>query len=138
MLKKYILLILLFANIAPLTINYASAESNTTTVTVTEDIPWAWCTLVSWTADNPETRKYTCTIQPWLWSVLSMARWLIKYVAFLAILVIVLLLWVAWFRLSIDWKKDEAKKLFTRTIQWIIILFLMWFILNTIAPWIYK
>jgi hypothetical protein len=37
-----------------------------------------------------------------------------------------------------QWAKEEAKKTIWKILTWLILLFLVWFILNTIAPWVYK
>jgi len=111
---------------------------DTTTVTVTEKIPWLTCKE----ADNfnaaVDKRKYKCTIEWTFGTVMLMLKGLIKYVAFLAILVAVLLLVVSGVKMSIEWKKEDSKKMFSRVIVSLLVLFSMWLILNTIAPWVYK
>jgi hypothetical protein len=67
-----------------------------------------------------------------------MLRWLIKYVAFLAILISVLLLVISGIKMSIEGKKEDSKKMFSRVIVSLLVLFSMGLILNTIAPWVYK
>lgn len=108
----------------------------TSKVVVTEKIPWMDC---KWVDNQPiESRKYTCTVEWWFGSVMKMLAGFIKYITFLAALGWVLMLVVSWMRLSIEWKKDEAKKMVKNVIIALLVIFLMWFILNTVAPWVYK
>lgn len=112
-----------------------SADSKTKVV-VTEKIPWMDCT---WEDNQPiENRSYECTVEWWFGSVMKMLAGFIKYITFLAALGWVLMLVVSWMRLSIEWKKDEAKKMVKNVIIALLVIFLMWFILNTVAPWVYK
>lgn len=117
-----------------------------TTVVVTENIPWAKCVPYKdkdWNnLDKITNRKFTCTVEPWFWSVMQMFAGLVKYATFLAALVGVLMIAVAWIRLSISWieswEKTKAKEMITKVIYSLILLFLIWFILNSVAPWIYN
>jgi len=111
-----------------------------TTVVVTEKIPWAEC---SWDENQPiESRKFTCKVQPGFGSVMQLFAGLVKYATFLAALVGVLMIAVAWVRLSISGiesgEKAKAKEMITKVIFSLILLFLIWFILNSVAPWIYN
>ncbi|MDD2566077.1 MAG: hypothetical protein PHZ26_05115 [Candidatus Gracilibacteria bacterium] len=134
--KKLVILFVSFVLLIQGSFVFA-AESTTggTKVVVTEKIPGMTCSG----ADNQplETRKYECTIKPGFGSVMDLLSWLIKYITLIAILVSVLMLVVSGIRMSIEGKKDDAKKLFTRVIISLIVLFMMGFILNTIAPWIF-
>lgn len=139
--KRLVLLLISFILFIQVGFVFAATESTVswvwdwTKVVVTEKIPWMTC---EWADNQPlETRKFTCTIKSWFGSVMDLLSWLIKYVTLIAILVSVLMLVVSGIRMSIEWKKDDAKKLFTRVIQALIVLFMMWFILNTIAPWVF-
>ncbi|EKD66166.1 MAG: hypothetical protein ACD_49C00060G0008 [uncultured bacterium (gcode 4)] len=116
-----------------------------TTVVVTENIPWAECVPYKgkdWEALTDITnRKFKCIVEPGFWSVMQMFAGLVKYATFLAALVGVLMIAVAWVRLSISGiesgEKAKAKEMITKVIFSLILLFLIWFILNSVAPWIY-
>lgn len=114
-----------------------SADSKTTVV-VTEQIPWMDCELDKNSWSWPESRRYECTVEWWFGSVMKMLAGFIKYMTFLAALGWVLMLVISWMRLSIEWKKDEAKTMVKNVIIALLVIFLMWFILNTVAPWVYK
>lgn len=124
------------------------------TVFVTELIPWADCVCVSMTPwNNPSgsatycgditTRKYQCTLHPWLSSFQSMLAGIIRYLIY-----IVLLLWVlALASLGVAWgwaggddvkMKTNLKKWWVNILAWLIILFLFQYILRFIAPWVYQ
>lgn len=111
-----------------------------TTVTVTEKIPGMKCDG----ADNQPitTRKYVCTIQPGFWSIMLILKGLIKYATFITALIGVLMLVVSGIQYSIagadKWAADAAKKRIEKVIAGIILLFLIGFILNSIAPWVYR
>lgn len=111
-----------------------------TTVVVSEKIPWADCT---WDDNQPiESRKFKCTVKPWFGSVMQMFAGLVKYTTFLAALVGVLMIAVAGIRLSISGiesgEKAKAKEMIEKVIFSLILLFLIWFILNSVAPWVYN
>ena len=103
-------------------------------IIVMEKVPWAGCT---WEDPWP----YTCTVKKWFWSVVIMLWQMIKYFTFIAWLVWVLYLVINWIMYSMwwmdPWMKDKAKEWIKKTLIWLIILLLSWFILNIIAPWIY-
>lgn len=90
-----------------------------------------------------KTRKYVCTVQPWLGSFQSMFRDIIKY-----FVNIVLILWVlAIVGLGIAWSfswgddakaKSTLKKWGINILVGLIILFMFQYILRFLAPWIYK
>ncbi len=109
------------------------ATNSKITITVTEPIPWLDC---SWWW-NWYKKTYKCTVDKSFWSVLKMLEWIVKYITFIIILIAILMLIISWIRISIEWNKDDAKKQFKRVIWWIVLLFLVWFILNSIAPWFY-
>lgn len=113
----------------------------TTTVKVTEKIPWMTCTPVKIEGksnDDINTRTYECTVKSGFQSFMDILQWLVKYFLFIAVLVVVLMLALSWIKMSIAGKNEAAKKQFTHLIEAILLIFLMWFILNSIAPWVYK
>ena len=139
--KKILLLISIFI----ITI-FSFNSTYAVEVTVTEKIPWVWC------SDNPiktpcwETWQpicqYKCTLKPWMWWVYDTMSWIIKYFTLLAAMGWVLFIVINWIQLSM-WGmdssvKESAKKRITQTIFGLIILLLSWVILNAIAPWVYK
>lgn len=103
-------------------------------VTVTEEIPWAWCV--------PDWKRYICTVEKWFESVSRMMWDIIKYFTYLATLAWVLFIVINGILYSMWWMdqslKDESKKRIIWTLMWLALLFLSWVILNMIAPWIYK
>lgn len=113
-----------------------AAEDWTTIVTTTEKVPWLECSSKWWS--DVETRKYECTVKPWFQSFMDVLKWLIKYFLFIAILAVVFMLALSWVRMSIAGKNEVAKKQFMHLIEAILVIFLMGFILNSIAPWIYN
>lgn len=148
--KKLILFILMIiVNFSLFNFSYAADDPTSscgstivTKVVVTENVPWAWCepdtSVESGSLNDPAKRRYICEVDSWFGSVLNMLRWIIKYVSFLAILWAILMLVASWIRMSVEWQKADAKKMFINVIKALLVLFLMWFILNTVAPWIYK
>lgn len=116
------------------------AEGESTTVVVTEAIPWMNCTLDTTKWTTVDKRRYKCTVESWFSSITNMFAWFIKYATFLSVLIAVLLLVISWINMSISWW-DEAKKakdMFSRVLKALILLFLTWLILSTIAPWVYR
>jgi len=113
----------------------AADDSRTTTVITTEKVPWIDCTTEK--AWDVETRRYKCTVKPWFESFMDVLKWLVKYFLFIAVLVVVFMLALSWVRMSIAGKNEAAKKQFMHLIEAILVIFLMGFILNTIAPWVY-
>ena len=115
------------------------------TVIVTEKIPWANCveeTLEENTDYPVKTWKYKCTIKPWFGSIMIMLWDIIKYFTYIAGLGWVLFIVINGMMYSMwgmdQGMKDESKKRISKTLIWLILLFLSWSILNMIAPWIYK
>ncbi|EKE27028.1 MAG: hypothetical protein ACD_4C00084G0001 [uncultured bacterium (gcode 4)] len=136
--KKQLLLFLTIISV--LTPFYSYAD---TVVRVTEKIPWADCgENISNNGDGPESRIYECRIKPWFQSVMLLVWWFVKYATFIVALIWVLMLVASGIHLSLSWfdsgAKAKAKEHFTKIIYGLILLFLIWFILNTVAPWIYK
>lgn len=112
-----------------------------TTVIVTEEIPGMGCDPIG-NGTGPEWKKYKCTIQPGFGSVMLILKGLIKYATFITALIGVLMLVVSWVQYSISGASGEAKKHATERIEkvlmGIVLLFLIGFILNSVAPWIYR
>ena len=125
----------IFTNI----VNAEWEESLPIVVEVTEEIPWANCTKISW---EGESYKYQCEIQKWTQWVIDMLWSIIKYFSYIVSLVWVLFLVYNWILYSMWWAdqslKDDAKNKIVWTLIWLIVLFLSWAILVLIAPWIYK
>lgn len=138
--KKLFLVFIIFFNIFIFSESVFAESWDTTsetTVVVSEKLPWMKdCTELVWWW--PEVRKYECKVKWWFASVMEMLKWFIKYAVLIWIMFSVLMLVISWIRMSIDWKKDEAKKLFTRVVVALVVLFMMWFILATVAPWVYE
>lgn len=111
-----------------------SYTTNAVSVTVTEKIPWLWCTEV-W-------NQYKCDVWQWMDWVYKTMWGIIKYATLLAAMWWVLFIVINWIHLSMwwidSWAKESAKKRITKTIFWLIILLLSWVILHIIAPWVYK
>jgi len=114
-------------------------------VIVTESIPGADCWKPTIKPDKKWkeiSRTYKCTVKKWFSSVVSMMWAMIKYFTFLAWLGWVLYLVINGIMYSMwgmdQWIKDESKKRISKTLVWLVLLFLSGVILNIIAPWIYK
>ncbi|MDD5377286.1 MAG: hypothetical protein PHH16_04175 [Candidatus Gracilibacteria bacterium] len=115
-----------------------------TTVTVTEKIPGMDCDAIPPKAGEkvgPESNKYKCTIQPGFGSVMLILKGLIKYATFITALIGVLMLVVSGVQYSIagadKGAADAAKKRIEKVLAGIVLLFLIGFILNSVAPWVY-
>lgn len=126
-------------------------------VTVTEQIPgltceedeeymvkcW-WSKSGNWQYNStrwPECRRYICEIQPWFDSVMLMLSGFIKYATFIVALLGVLMLVYSGIEMSMagaGGKKDDAKKRIEKVIMGLVLLFMIGFILNSVAPWIYQ
>lgn len=138
--KKFKVYIIIFSCCTLSSVNFFNIVhwASGSTVTVTEKIPWANCSVNKGTADTPDYRKYDCDVPDWFGWVMLMLKWFIKYAVFLAILWSILMLVISWIRMSVEWNKDWAKKQFGNVIKALLVIFLLWFILNTVAPWVYK
>lgn len=106
-------------------------------VTVTTDVPWVSC----WPQDQ-ETWEVECLVQPGFWSVQSVIGAMIRYFSYLALLWAVLFIIINGITYSMaglnDGLKATAKDRIMKTLMWLILLLLSWFILNTVAPWVYR
>lgn len=111
-----------------------------TTVTVTEKIPGMDC--VGSNEGDITKQTYKCTIQPGFGSVMLILKGLIKYTTFIVALVGVLMLVVSGVQYSIagadDGAAKDAKARIQKILAGIVLLFLIGFILNSVAPWIYR
>lgn len=131
---KFFLLISIIFSFFFINFSYATDDSETIKVKVTEKIPWAWCSDIKDTKDN----LYTCTIKPGFGTIQIMIWKIIKWFTALAALAWILFIVINWILLSTWWEwKDEIKKRIIKTLIWLILLLLSWLILSMIAPWIY-
>lgn len=103
-------------------------------VKVTERVPWANC---SWSQGN-----YTCNIPSWFSSVLGIFWEMIKYLTFIALLWAVLFIVINGIMYSMsgmdDGLKTAAKDRIKKTLLWLVLLLMSGWILNTLAPWVYR
>lgn len=113
-----------------------------TIVTVTEEIPGMDCSADDSAGTGPEHKRYKCVIQPGFGSVILILRGLIKYVTFITALVGVLMLVVSGVQYSIAGADksaaEAAKKRIEKVLAGITLLFLIGFVLNSVAPWVYR
>lgn len=115
-------------------------EGWTTTVTVTEKIPGMDCV---WTDVGDITKqKYKCTVQAGFGSVMLIFKGLIKYATFITALVGALMLVYSGIEYSMSgasWGDVKAAKgRITKILAGLTLLFLIGFVLNSVAPWIYR
>lgn len=120
---------------------FAYADTGDVTVTVTDAIPGAGC-VQNGSGTDPSNRTYTCTIKPGFGSVLDLLKGFIKYATFLVLISSVLAisglgLWLTFAGIE-DSAKAKAKEHIFTIIKGIVVLLLVGFILNAIAPWIYQ
>jgi len=91
---------------------------------------------------GPETKKYKCVVKPGFGSVMLIFKGLIKYTTFLVALIAVLMLVVSGIQYSISGADESqaknAKERIKKVLMGIVLLFLIGFILNSVAPWIYR
>lgn len=118
--------------------NTVSAE---TKVIVTEAIPGMNCGTGTNVGDITK-QKYECTIEPGFGSVMLIFKGLIKYVTFITALIGVLMLVVSGIQYSISGAEksaaEDAKKRIEKVLAGLVLLFLIGFILNSVAPWVYR
>ena len=117
--KKKILLIItllfwiIFTNIS----NAEDSAPTNVTITVWTQVPWVPCTMKK--DDKTDGVVYVCS-----------------WIAWVLFIVINGILYSMW---GIDddlrWKSKER---IIRTLTWLIILFSAWYILQLVAPWVYK
>lgn len=142
-LKIFLIISLIFANIFV----YADGENTENekiTYKATEKLPWMKCwepeILNEWLSS--ETKVYDCEVKPGMESLMWIISWAIKYFTYIALVSAVLFIVINGIMYSMSWidsgMKDEAKKRITKTLWWIVLLFLSGYILNLLFPWIYK
>jgi len=120
-------------------INEITTLSNSISITVTEDIPWANCYERGSTDGIP---RYICDVEEWfkwvtstMWAIIKWFTYLTWLWAILFIIINSLMYMASWVD---DSAKANAKKNIQRTLIWIVLLLLTWVMLNIIAPWVYK
>ncbi|MDD2917206.1 MAG: hypothetical protein PHH70_05160 [Candidatus Gracilibacteria bacterium] len=119
----------------------AETSASPTTTTVTEKIPGMDCQPVG--SDTSVTkRKYKCTIQPGFGSVMDILKGLIKYATFLTALIGTLMLVYSGIEYSMAGASGDdvkhSKSRIMKVLAGLVLLFLIGFVLNSVAPWIYK
>ncbi len=107
---------------------------------VTENIPGANCTLKNGTG-AVDKRLYECTVGDGFDSVQALLGGLIKYATFLTGLIGVLMIVLSGIQYALSGgdgeAKTKAKNRIVQLISGLVLLFLMGFVLNSIAPWVY-
>lgn len=150
--KKCILLSLVFLSLFTSGNVFAEETKTTTEVIVTEQIPGLGCKAVNEKGNDipdggiievsPEKKRFKCTIESGFGSVMLIFKGLIKYATFITALIGVLMLVVSGVQYSISGADksaaEEAKKRIQKVLAGIILLFLIGFILNSVAPWVYQ
>ncbi len=129
-------------------ISFAEGDSKwPVEVRVLEKVPWANCSKEegSWEPDENWTMKPTvwvCEVGRWTWQVVSMLWDIIKYFTFIAGLLWILFIVYSGILYSMWWAdealKTTAKERIVKTIIGLIILLMSWYILQLLAPWVYK
>ena len=105
-------------------------------VTVTTPVPWVSC----WTANDKW--EVECMVPTGFAGVQGIFATMIKYFTYIAILWSVLFIIINGIMYSMaglnDGLKATAKDRITKTLIGLVLLLLSWFILNTLAPWVYR
>lgn len=121
-----------------------STASNQNTVITTEKVPGANCECAPWAGDCTDitTRKYLCTSGKGLSAFQEVVAQIVRYVVNITLLLGVLAvvgLGIAWsFAGGDDIKmKSALKKWAFNIIVGFVILFMFWYILRLLAPWVY-
>lgn len=111
-------------------------------VYVTEKIPGANCEPAQGRNEQDLTKRlYKCPVGKGFGTITSLFGSLIKYATYVTGLVAVLMIVLSGIQYSMSGGGEDAKKAKGRVMQLIAglaLLFLTGFILNTVAPWIYK
>ncbi len=136
--KKILVKIFLLLSLCSFGVLTTTSYTYAVKVTVTEKVPGANC----WSNIGSEkVPRYECNLWTGFWAIMSMIGKMIKYATFIAGLAWVLFIVVNGIMYSMSGMdagmKDEAKKRITKTLLWLVVLFLSWLILNAIAPWVY-
>jgi hypothetical protein len=109
-------------------------------VYVTENIPGAGCTVHK--SGGVDKRLYKCPVGAGFDSVKATLGALIKYATFITGLLAVLMIVVSGIQYSLSGgdgdMKSKAKGRIVQLLSGLVLLFLMGFILNSVAPWIYN
>lgn len=124
-----------------------TSQSGTVQIRVNEKIPGVNCTPdKAWGVDektgtySPTT--YNCYVKKDTSQVLDMLGAIIKWFTYIAILVAVLFIVGSGIMYSMWWANEEmkstAKKRVVESILWLILLLLSGYILQLVAPWVYK
>lgn len=119
----------------------ASGAGEPVTVIVSEKVPGADCVAVEGSGNGVTTKRYRCTVQGGFGTVQKMLGGLIKYATFLTALLGILMVVFSGLQYATsagDTKQQTAAvSRITKLVGGLILLMLMAFILNTVAPWIY-
>lgn len=110
-------------------------ENEAIPVRVTQPIPWVSC--------SPTDKWiYTCMVWKKTSGTLQMINGMINWLAFIAWTAWVLAIVICGIMYSMWWAdqglKESAKKWITQIIIWLILLFSSGYILQLVAPWVYK
>jgi hypothetical protein len=110
-----------------------------TTVTVTENVPGANCSLSGGSGTNS---RYKCTVGKGFSSVMGMLSGIVKYGTFLITLIGILMIVASGVQISMGGidasMREDAKTRITHVLTGLAFLFLVSMILNTVAPWVYR
>ena len=147
-LKKYsdklvfvLLIFIIFLAVVAISIT-PRANAADVVVTVTEKIPGAGCVEDTTKGKSVTQRQYKCTVKGGFETVQGMLGGLIKYATFITALLGVLMVVFSGLQYATSGGNSDAQKAAVGRIQALIagmlLLFLVGFILNTIAPWIYN
>ncbi len=145
--KKIILAILILFSFTNITFAEGDEESSYVIVRVTEKVPWVSCPLQedAWKERADWTivpMIYECSVPRWVYWVTVMLWNIIKYATFITGLLWVMFLVYSWVMYSMWWANDgfktAAKERIWKTVWWLILLLLSWYILQFVAPWVYK
>jgi cytochrome bd-type quinol oxidase subunit 2 len=119
-------------------LSQAYAAGSKVVVEVTERIPGADCDEGTNTTDVTK-KKYKCTVEGGFGSVQKILGAIIKYATFITALCGVLMIVYSGIEYAVTNDADgESKKRIGQVLAGLVLLFLVGFILNTIAPWIYQ
>lgn len=120
-----------------------SSESTTVKVNIWTDLEtltWYSCSPIL--NDKKQISHYECTVPKWMSWVTSMIHNIIKYFTFIVLIWAVLFTVINWILYSLWWVeadlKSKVKWRIVNLVLWIILLFSTWYILQTLAPWIFK
>lgn len=139
--KKIILVIALFFGIfftdTNIYANSGSSEEPTHVKTrVPTKVPWVDCVSKDkWLTYECSVPKSTRWVVKMLWNVLMWFTF-ITWIAWVLFIVINWILYSMWW---VDQElKTKSKERIVKTLIWLVILFSSWYILQLIAPWVYK